>query len=197
MKVNIPNLLCYFRMACVPGLAALAWTGHRPAFLVLLGLSLTSDALDGWIARALKQESQFGARLDSLADLSTYMTVPILALFLWPDVIRREAPLVIAIFLSCVLPVVLGYLKFGRLPAYHTYGAKLSAVLTGIAAVLLLGWDIRWPIYTAAPILFAASFEEMAITAVLPRWQPNIRSLLHAVRLAREQGHPIGRRDPA
>jgi phosphatidylglycerophosphate synthase len=194
MRPNIPNLLCYFRIACIPALALLAWAELPRAFLALLGASLLSDAADGLIARRFNQATAWGARLDSLADIMTYAIVPILALFLWPDIIRREAPLVVAVFVSCILPVLLGYIKFGRLPAYHTYGAKLSAVLMGISAVLLLGWDIAWPFHACAPLLFAAAFEEAVITAILPHWQPNVPSLWHAVRIARNAGHPIGRK---
>jgi CDP-diacylglycerol--glycerol-3-phosphate 3-phosphatidyltransferase len=196
MKVNVPNLLCYFRMACVPALVVLTWMDRPLAFLALMTLSLSSDAVDGFIARRFHQVTPWGARLDSLADLMMYVTVPILAIFLWPEIIRREAPLVIAVFLSCVLPVVLGYIKFGRLPAYHTVGAKVSAVLMGASALVLLGWDIVWPFRTAAPLLFLAAFEEIVITAILPRWRPNVPSVWHAIRIAHENGHPIGRHEP-
>ena len=183
-------------MACVPVLAILTWTNRPFAFLALLGLSLASDAADGFIARRLNQVTSLGAQLDSFADLMTYVAVPILALFLWPQIIRREAPLVIPVFLSCILPVILGYIKFGRLPAYHTIGAKLSAVLMGGSTLLLLGWDISWPFRSAAPLLFLAAFEEMIITSILPRWHPNVPSLWHAIRIAHRHGHPIGRSEP-
>ena len=40
------------------------------AFLLLTGVFF--DSIDGYLARALKKESKFGAELDSLSDLVTF-----------------------------------------------------------------------------------------------------------------------------
>jgi CDP-diacylglycerol--glycerol-3-phosphate 3-phosphatidyltransferase len=39
-------------------------------FLALFAIALLSDVLDGVLARRLKQESDFGARLDQWADFA-------------------------------------------------------------------------------------------------------------------------------
>jgi len=44
--------------------------------LILLGISLLFDLLDGMIARALKINSEIGIQLDSLADMVTFGVVP-------------------------------------------------------------------------------------------------------------------------
>src|SRR4029450_11099391 len=83
------------------------------------------------------QATHLGTLLDSYGDFATYMTVPVCAWWLWPDLIRREAWDGGAIVAAYVFPIVLGYLKDGRLTAYHTYGAKLSAVVVGASALAL------------------------------------------------------------
>lgn len=44
------------------------------AFLLLTGVFF--DSIDGYLARALKKESKFGAELDSLSDLVTFGVAP-------------------------------------------------------------------------------------------------------------------------
>lgn len=52
------------------------------ALLAILASSIC-DALDGRLARLLKGTSQFGAELDSLADLVAFGVVPALVMYLW------------------------------------------------------------------------------------------------------------------
>jgi len=186
--MTIPNLLTLFRMAAIPALVVLTWLGMRTAFLSLLACSLFSDAIDGFIARKLNQQSEIGARLDTYADFTMYIIVPILALYLWTGRITREWPSVLAVFLCAIIPVIVGLAKFHRLPAYHTYGAKLSAVLMGVSAFFLFATGIAWPLHLSVPILFLTSVEELAITAILPKWHANIRTFREARRIA--QAHP-------
>ena len=62
---SIPNLLSLLRLALVPVLAVAACLNEAKLFLLLLGISLLSDMLDGYFARKLHQVTEFGARLDS------------------------------------------------------------------------------------------------------------------------------------
>jgi CDP-diacylglycerol--glycerol-3-phosphate 3-phosphatidyltransferase len=87
-----------------------------------------------------------------------------------------------------VFPIGLGYLKYGRLTAYHTYGAKLSALTVGPSALLLFMGGPPEPFRVAACILVLAELEEIAITTLLPEWRPNVPSILHARRLLRLRG---------
>lgn len=54
----------------------------EPALLAIVASSVC-DALDGRLARLLKGTSQFGAELDSLADLVAFGVVPALVMYLW------------------------------------------------------------------------------------------------------------------
>src|SRR5690554_5594445 len=88
--ITVPNLLSSLRIVLVPLLLALAWQQMQIAFLAVLAVSLLSDALDGYFARLLHQESDLGAKLDSWGDLLTYGAM-IAGLYLaWPQVFDRE-----------------------------------------------------------------------------------------------------------
>jgi CDP-diacylglycerol--glycerol-3-phosphate 3-phosphatidyltransferase len=184
--VNLPNLLSLLRLVAAPVLLLLAAAGRPTAYLVLLAAALLSDAVDGFLARRLGQTSELGARLDSWGDFAIYMTVPLGAWWLWPEVILREATFAAAVVASYVFPVVLGFLKYRRLTSYHTWGAKLSGVLLSAGALLLFAGGPAWPFRLAVAVLVLAELEEIAITAVLPEWRANVPTLRHALRLRRE-----------
>ena len=184
--LTIPNALSALRLVLAPALLYFAWTGQPRAFLAALTISLLSDLCDGWFARRFDQATHLGTLLDSYGDFATYMTVPICAWWLWPDLIRRESWFVGAVVAAYVFPIVLGYLKYGRLTAYHTYGAKLSAVVVGASALVLFAGGPPLPFRIATWVLVAAELEEIAITTILPAWRANVPSILHARRLLRE-----------
>jgi CDP-diacylglycerol--glycerol-3-phosphate 3-phosphatidyltransferase len=180
---TVPNALSALRLVLAPLMLWLAWTGRETPFLVALAASLLSDLCDGFVARRLGQETALGTLLDSYGDLATYTTVPLCAWWLWPELIREEAPYVAAVVAAYVFPILLGYLKYGRLTAYHTWGAKLSAVVLGASALLLFLGGPPLPFRVATWVLVFAELEEIAITTLLPEWRANVPSLLHARRL--------------
>lgn len=76
MSVNIPNLLTWFRMLCIPVIVGVFYTPqgwlapheqHLIATVIFVGAAVT-DWFDGWLARKLNQTSAFGAFLDPVAD---------------------------------------------------------------------------------------------------------------------------------
>ncbi len=183
--LTFPNALSALRLVLAPVLLWLAWSGQPNAFLVTLAISLLSDLVDGWVARHFDQATALGTLLDSWGDLFTFMTVPICAWWLWPELIRREGVYAAALVAAYVFPITLGYLKYGRLTAYHTYGAKLSAVVVGSSALVLFLGGPPEPFRVAVAILVLAELEEIAITTILPEWHANVPSILHARRLLR------------
>jgi phosphatidylglycerophosphate synthase len=183
--LTVPNALSVLRLVLAPVLVWLAWTGQPRAFLAALSVSLLSDLTDGWFARRFDQATHLGTLLDSYGDFATYLTVPVCAWWLWPDLIRREGWYAAAVVAAYVFPITLGFLKYGRLTAYHTYGAKLSAVVVGASALALFAGGPPWPFRIATWVLVLAELEEIAITTILPAWHANVPSIVHARRLAR------------
>ena len=121
----MPNLLSAFRIVSAPVLLVLAWNGARGAFLTLFALGLASDALDGALARRLGQESDFGARLDQWADFALWVFFPLGVWWLWPEIVRREAPYAILAIVCLLLPTAIAYAKYRAVPA-TTPGGRSS-----------------------------------------------------------------------
>lgn len=72
MQWNIPNILTLLRMLAAPGIVLMFLYFSRPYAdwfaLILFVVAAITDFVDGYLARAWKQESKFGAMLDPIAD---------------------------------------------------------------------------------------------------------------------------------
>ncbi|MHC4711286.1 MAG: CDP-alcohol phosphatidyltransferase family protein [Planctomycetota bacterium] len=175
--------LSTFRILCFPVLLALAWNGETAPFLVLFGIGLLSDLLDGVLARGLGLESDFGARLDQWGDFALWLSFAVGAIWLWPEIVRREAPYAVLAITCLLLPTAIAYAKYRSVPGYHTWLAKLTSILMGVAVPLLLIFDFAWPFRVAAFSLLLSGVDEIAITWLLPECRHDVPSVLHALRL--------------
>ena len=183
---SIPNLLSILRLVSMPVLLFAAWTARPLFFQITLVVVLLMALADGVLARRLGQVTDFGAELDSWGVLAAYITIPLCAWLLWPEIVRREAAFVITLVIFHVVPALLGLLKYGRLTSYHTWGSKLSAVLLSLTIFTIILGGPAWPFRLISPIVILSGIEEIFMTGILRQWQTNIPSLWHAHRI--EQG---------
>jgi phosphatidylglycerophosphate synthase len=181
-KLTLPNLLTGFRFIAAPILLWLAWHNHGIAFMELLAVTFLTDLLDGMTARLTGQVTQFGATLDSWADVITYLTIALCCWWLWPEVVSKERLYVGLIVASCLLPAVVGFFKFGRFTSYHTWAVKIAAAAMGLTLYVLFLGGPPWPFRAAAILCIVAAVEEMVITLLLPEPESNLRSVLDIVK---------------
>ena len=72
MNLNIPNILTLLRLLAAPSVAIMFLYFDRPwadwfALVLFISAAIT-DFVDGYLARAWKQETKFGAMMDPIAD---------------------------------------------------------------------------------------------------------------------------------
>jgi CDP-diacylglycerol--glycerol-3-phosphate 3-phosphatidyltransferase len=182
---TLPNLLSACRIALAPVLVVLAATGQHHFFLGLLAVSLATDALDGYLARLLRQESALGVKLDSWGDLLTYITMILGLWLLWPQLFMSEIWfLLLGIGFYC-LPMLAGLFKFGVLPKFHTWAAKLAALLIAPAYFVLTLWGYALPFRIVIAFHVWVAIEELLIVFILSRNQYNVPTFIHARNLSR------------
>jgi CDP-diacylglycerol--glycerol-3-phosphate 3-phosphatidyltransferase/cardiolipin synthase len=71
MKWTLPNILTLLRIILIPVLVVVFYLPGQWSYqlsAMLFGLAALTDALDGYLARRLKQSSVFGAFMDPVAD---------------------------------------------------------------------------------------------------------------------------------
>ena len=135
----IPNLITSLRI--VGTVCLLGVKPFSPAFYVVYTLSGLSDALDGWIARKYGLITEFGAKLDSAADLM-YYAVMIIRIFpmLWDVLPKWIWILVGAVTLLRLTSYGVAAVKFRRFASLHTIMNKITG-----AMVFALPYMIQTP----------------------------------------------------
>lgn len=176
--LTVPNGIAALR---VLGLAPLLWAaygGHRPAFLWIMLALLASDWLDGKLAIWLDQATERGARLDSAADALMYAAFGLAFWWLEPAAIAGSLAWLAAAVGTWLVSAVVGLVRFGRLPSYHTRAAKASWLIGGVAAVTLVLTDLAWPFPAALAVVTLTNLEAVAIGLMLDEWRTNVPSIL-------------------
>jgi cardiolipin synthase len=109
MTVNLPNVLTVLRILLTPLFVICVLRGMFAFGLAVFAIAAISDALDGALARMLRQRSHFGAILDPVADklllTAAYLVLPgCTALPAWLSVlvISRDALIAVGFLVFAV-----------------------------------------------------------------------------------------------
>lgn len=180
-----PNLVSGVRIALMPAVLLAALAGSRLWFIVLVAASLGTDVLDGYLARRLNAFSDFGRKLDSVADYLTMLVGLAGIALLWPEIVRRELPWIVVGLAAFFAVIVYGFARLGRAPCYHTWASKAGAVGCALSLIpLLAGWSAV-PFHVMIVVEVLAALEEMTIALLLPAHVGEMPSVWHALRQRR------------
>ncbi len=186
-KKNLPNILSGARIALMPAVLLAAISGSRLWFMVLLAAALSTDALDGFFARRFNAFTDFGRKLDSAADYLTMLVGISGIALLWPEIMKRELPWVMAGVGAFFAVIVYGFIRLGRAPCYHTWLSKIGVVGCAFSLIpLLAGWTAV-PFHVAIVVLVVTGVEEMAIALLVPQHTGEVATVWHAWRLRRKR----------
>ncbi|MEO8779007.1 MAG: CDP-alcohol phosphatidyltransferase family protein [Rhodanobacter sp.] len=187
---HAPVLLTGLRAALAPVVVLLAVAWPKPAaFALCLVVAFVSDILDGVVARRLNMATPALRRLDSAADTVFYAACVFAAWHLYPDAImQRLGPLGVLALLE-VTRYAVDFAKFRREASYHMWSSKLwgIALFAGFFGLLVLG-SSGTAVSLAVYVGIIADIEGLAITFVLPQWQSDVPSFVHALRARRKAG---------
>lgn len=154
----------------------------------MLAFSFFTDSIDGWLARKFKVTSIFGARLDSIADDLTILAA-IIGLFRLKMEFIRENWVIVTILISLLLlQNILALIKYRKISSFHTYLAKIAAVLQGCFLILmfLLPEPVYPLFYAAAIISLLDLIEEIILVILLPKWETNVKGIYWVMRKKRK-----------
>jgi cardiolipin synthase (CMP-forming) len=186
---TIPNLLGFYRILMFPVILAFAFTGRESLFAVFLVINLLTDVADGFIARKYKLESEFGARLDSMADNLTYvLAFAGIYVFKLDDFLPHITSFLI--FMSfLVLTIIVSLIKFGRFPSFHLYMTKISGYIQGAFFICLFTYGFIKPFYYFMIIWgILGAIEHITIQMVIPEMRSNVKGLYWVLK-DKKKGH--------
>jgi cardiolipin synthase len=182
--LTIPNLISFARLLGVPLFLYLFLVGRADvAAIVVLAVGGTSDWVDGYVARRLRQVSRLGALLDPLVDrlyiLATLVAFTVREIIPWQftaALLGREL-----ILAACL--AVLRWYGYGPWPVHYVGKTAtflllaafpfllLAATVPAVAAVAqAVGWALAWwglVLYWAAGALYV--FQTLALVRAARR----------------------------
>jgi len=173
------NGITLYRLIMGPFLIILAIMGNLELFKWLLPVSFFTDLIDGTLARKYHVQSRMGAILDSIADDIT-VAAAIVGMFLLEHAfIMSQIPLLIAVLSLFVIQTVYALIKYKRITSFHTYLAKLAAILQGFFFIFLflLPDPIMILFYAVVVVTGVELIEETIIVFYIDEWKTDVKGL--------------------
>lgn len=175
---TLPNLLSAYRLLALPFIVYCILKGDKTTYIALLSINLVTDILDGLIARAFKQETEFGARLDSLADIGTYFMAFAGLIVLESDFVNKhivEFNILISLYIT---PQIISLLRFKRTTSLHLYSNKVVGYLQGIFIVWYFNFGCTtWYFYLMLIFSYIAYLEELIILLTIQHLRSNVKGI--------------------
>ena len=158
------------------------WNGLTLALLVIT--ALLSDIFDGVLARRWKCDTAAVRLFDSLADIVFYACCAVALWMRHPGVVRSLAVPIAAVVGLEALGLATAFVKFGKLPSYHSYVAKIWGLV--LASALVAAFITKHPTgWLIAALLLGAlsNLEGISMSLIMPVWRQDVKTLAEAWRL--------------
>ncbi|WP_296342924.1 CDP-alcohol phosphatidyltransferase family protein [Winogradskyella sp.] len=180
---NIADWFSFYRIAAAPFLLALIWYDLRIIFSWLLLVSYSTDAIDGYLARKLNIVSPRGSQLDSFGDQIT-LSVGLFGLFYFEnEFIITNLTLILIAFIPYFIQMFIAYFKYGKATAFHTYLAKLSAILQSIFILYSLFFSPEYILfYIMIVVGILETIEEITLIFMYDEWVSDVKGIYMALK---------------
>jgi phosphatidylglycerophosphate synthase len=185
---KIVNLVTIYRIVTFPLLLYLIFIKEFDVFKWLLGVSFLTDAIDGQLARKFKVSSVLGAKLDSIGDDLTVAAGALGMAYSEWDFFKQQIPVIGTVFLLFLIQTGYALSKYGKPTTFHTYLAKIAAVLQGLFLLSIFFFDnIQYWLYYSAIIVTAVQLiEETIMIYLIPKWKNDIKGIFWAMKLRKQ-----------
>jgi CDP-diacylglycerol--glycerol-3-phosphate 3-phosphatidyltransferase len=161
--------------------------GHEKLFAFFIWFNLTTDIVDGWLARKLNQQTEIGSVIDGFADLGTYiLAITGIFFFKWSD-FQPQAWLFYVFLLFFVISRLYSFIKFRISYGYHTYAAKITGYVNGLFFIVLFFAGFYQWFYLLMIISGIVTFSETILITYLLKERRNHLSSLFALLKERKQ----------
>lgn len=176
--VTVPNILSFYRIVTFPLVLYFAILKYENLFVIFLIINLITDVLDGYIARRFNMQTELGARLDSIADVGTFV-LAITGIFLFKGNDLEPHIISFITFLGLyLLSNIISLIKFRRFPSLHLYSWKIGGYIQGIFFFTLFVFGFNVYVYYFMVIWGILSFlEHIIIQLIIKEMISNAKGL--------------------
>ena len=137
---SLADKITIARMLLLPFMWAFAILNYANALIILLITDRIGDIADGYIARRLKQESEFGGKLDALSDIAVYMSILLWSFLIFPDIYLKNFGAAALLLFFIILPAIISLIRFNEVILFHLISSKILGGII-VASFLALIWQ--------------------------------------------------------
>lgn len=186
---NIADWFSFYRIFAVPILIVFIWLGERELFSWFMLISYATDAIDGFLARKLQITSARGSQLDSYGDQVTLIIALFGLLIFEYDFMRENFVLILIAFIPYIIQMLIAFRKYGKATAFHTYLAKLSAIVQAAFVLWMLFFGpVYWLFYTMIVLGVIETVEEITLITMYDSWVEGVKGIYWAKKDPRRKG---------
>lgn len=188
-KITVPNCITSLRIVGALCMGLPYFEILSPQFFVIYTFCGITDVLDGFIARMTKKTTEFGAKLDSVADLLFY---GIMLIKLLPEMLGampKAMPWMIASLLAVrLVSYSIAAFKHKKFASLHTYMNKLTG-MGGFSMPYLIKFIPQSIVYTIVYVIaMIAALEELTIHIYTATYKTKNRTVITAVKGEKAMG---------
>jgi phosphatidylglycerophosphate synthase len=178
-KIRFVNLITLYRVLAAPVLLYYLLNDEIIIFKWMLLLSFLTDAIDGYLARKLNASTSLGSMLDSIGDVLTILVAVTGVIYTRPEFVAEQSVVITCVCSLFILQMIFALIRYKKLSSFHTYLAKISAVVQGSFLISLFFFsDIFYPLfYLASALTIIELIEEIILIYLLPQWEVDVRGL--------------------
>lgn len=180
-KINAPN--CITSLRILGAFIMMFTTIFTKEFYIVYTLCGVTDVLDGFVARMTKKTTEFGAKLDSVADLLFYGTMLFKLLPEMLSAMPNAMPVMIASLLALrVCSYLIAAFRYKKFASLHTYMNKASGFSCFLMPYLVnfVPQNVVYSIVYAIAML--AGLEELLIHSSAQDYTRKNRTVINAVK---------------
>lgn len=186
--INLPNAMTLLRIA--GSIVLLFAAPFTAVFYIIYTLTGITDILDGFTARMTCGETDFGAKLDSAADLIFYGC---LLIKIFPKLLETLSPAIWAVLGGVILVRIVIYamvfVRYKRFASIHSYLNKLTSIMVFfIAYAIITDYALAY-CWAALTVAVLATAEELLIHATSKEYTSRRKSIFMKL-----PGEPAGKR---
>ncbi len=156
---TLPNYVSYVALLLSWVSILLILNGSFHLSLGTALLAFVADSLDGFIARKLKQESDFGRQFDSFVDVLIYLIYPSLVYYLYFEFQDVAAIVVVYVF------ILTGVFRLVRFNLIGYIGKKDMKGYPGLP--VFVSYLVLLLIYLGSSVISGGVFEVLALSLIL------------------------------
>jgi len=177
-KINVPNILSFYRLLSFPFVLYFALNKHESIFVIMLVINLITDALDGIIARMFNLQTEFGAKLDAYADIGMYITA-IIGVIIFKSHELSPHFISLSIFITVfIIPKIISFYRFRNFPSLHLYSSKVGGYMQGFFFLVLFVFGFNTLFYYTVIIWGILSFiEQIIVVLITSELESNVKGL--------------------